>query len=664
MGDLTGLVTPLGASNVVNQLQTGAEAQAGITPKNFNYGEGDLRRYGAVGDGATNNYTAIVNALAVASKANAGGNNYQSSGSVYIPGGIFRYQCPGLAAGTAAASASQSISTGLFTTATQAFVAGTMVTVSGTIPTGFSAGVIYYVIAAGLTTTACALSLSSGGAAVVPSVSAACTLTVQTGIVVPSYVTIYGLTRQYNVATLQPYQCGGLILDGNGLFGVGSFVEDIWLKSFMIDCQYVTATNAFYMNNVYTFMMRDVEINGGYTNLPTCTNMVGIYGSSADINCIFDDVSVYGNSRIIGTNAVGVNIQKLGGTLKFNNLDAEYVATGVVNKSANSFIDFLSPYSESCSVTSYYHGATGTGQTNFFGGSLQGGTGCLYGMNIQGDNLAVYGTTVPAGSVASAAFNIAATPAFKNVQLYGQGPEYGNTLIQSGANIGSVNVFPPYLSGLCRGVFSLTKSLVSGAATSLFTAAPGNLIKFKVTLYATTSGSGGAGSASATYNFCLPGSGIVPTIGSDIIPIASASQTVATPGVFSTVSQSLAATQPVYITGTAPAGFTANSVVYYIASAGLTSTACELSTTYNGTGAQCTGSSPCLIVPAGSSQAFNGNWINGLLNPTLSYAASKYTFSITATSAGALGGSSNVIVYGEVEWQSYDIGATNSIVLT
>jgi hypothetical protein len=75
-------------------------------------------------------------------------------------------------------SASQDTGSGLFATATNAFVAGQIVYIRNTsgVPTGFTANVPYVVLASGLTNAACKLAASYGGAAIVPSVSAACVL--------------------------------------------------------------------------------------------------------------------------------------------------------------------------------------------------------------------------------------------------------------------------------------------------------------------------------------------------------------------------------------------------------------------------------------------------------------------------------------------------------
>ena len=74
------------------------------------------------------------------------------------------------------ASASQSTSTGVFTTLAQAIVAGLPVQIGGTPPTGFNNKTTYYAIASSLSTSAVKLSATAGGAAIVPTVSSACTL--------------------------------------------------------------------------------------------------------------------------------------------------------------------------------------------------------------------------------------------------------------------------------------------------------------------------------------------------------------------------------------------------------------------------------------------------------------------------------------------------------
>jgi hypothetical protein len=86
--------------------------------------------------------------------------------------------------------------------------------------------------------------------------------------------------------------------------------------------------------------------------------------------------------------------------------------------------------------------------------------------------------------------------------------------------------------------------------------------------------------------------------------IASASQTVATPGVFTTATQAFVAGQPVFVSGTAPGGIVLGQV-YYIAALGLTTTACELSLTSGGTGVQITSSAACTINPITAATATN-----------------------------------------------------------
>lgn len=85
---------------------------------------------------------------------------------------------------------------------------------------------------------------------------------------------------------------------------------------------------------------------------------------------------------------------------------------------------------------------------------------------------------------------------------------------------------------------------------------------------------------------------------------ASASQTVATPGVFTTAVQAYTAGTPVYLTGIAPGGFNLNQI-YYIIATGLTTTALQLSDTAAGTGKQVTASAVCTINPVGQATATN-----------------------------------------------------------
>lgn len=109
------------------------------------------------------------------------------------------------------------------------------------------------------------------------------------------------------------------------------------------------------------------------------------------------------------------------------------------------------------------------------------------------------------------------------------------------------------------------------------------------------------------WNIACPGSAA----------IASASQSVANPGVFATATQGWSAGQPVYITGTAPGGFS-NGVIYYVIAGGLTANSVELAATIGGAGIQCTASAACNLVPinaTGYTQAIiANNSIRGTLN--------------------------------------------------
>jgi hypothetical protein len=434
-----------------------------------------------------------------------------AGGSVLIPS--VSAACT-LNVATVAASASQSTVTGVFTTATQAFVAGTMVTISGTVPTGFSAGTVYYVIAAGLTTTACELSANFGGSVLIPSVSGACTLTVETGIQVPSNVTIYGPTRQVQAAIFQPYQCSSFFLDGSGPKGAGNYVEDIWMNNFYIDYQYGIGTNIFYVNNTYTVKVRDVAMVGGFSNVPIYTNTMGIYGSSGDINVIFDDVSLYGNSSHIPSSPVALNIQKNGGTVTFIDLDVEWSMTGIYNGSANSTMDFFSVYSEGCNTYNYNHSATGNGQANFFGGSLQGGTGNAYCVNIAGDNLLMQGVTIPSAQYVTAAFqtpvySFAASTgtSFKNVKIYGMNWQSGQIATLSTANLASVDFGQvSNITQFTTGTAYNSKSLTHATPANIFSFYAQGMMSCKLTIMAYQTNAFAA--TAAEYIFCIPNNGL------------------------------------------------------------------------------------------------------------------------------------------------------------
>lgn len=62
--------------------RTTDESGASVTPKNYAYPPGDIRRYGALGDDSTDNTTAIQNCISVCER---------SSLEMYVPFGIFRH---------------------------------------------------------------------------------------------------------------------------------------------------------------------------------------------------------------------------------------------------------------------------------------------------------------------------------------------------------------------------------------------------------------------------------------------------------------------------------------------------------------------------------------------------------------------------------------------
>lgn len=75
--------TSLGWSNApIHVPQTSTESSAGVTPTTYSYQPLDVRRYGAVGDGSTNDRAAFVSAAAVAAVSPAS--------AIYVPAGSYR----------------------------------------------------------------------------------------------------------------------------------------------------------------------------------------------------------------------------------------------------------------------------------------------------------------------------------------------------------------------------------------------------------------------------------------------------------------------------------------------------------------------------------------------------------------------------------------------
>jgi hypothetical protein len=103
----------------------------------------------------------------------------------------------------------------------------------------------------------------------------------------------------------------------------------------------------------------------------------------------------------------------------------------------------------------------------------------------------------------------------------------------------------------------------------------------------------GFGSYSQNLNSVLDHHGTY----SGLPTVASASQTVANPGVFTTASQAYTSGLMVHLSGTAPGGFSLN-VPYFVSATGLSSTTCQLSATLGGASIQCTASASCNIVPS------------------------------------------------------------------
>ena len=72
--------------------QTAAESAAGVTPTNYQYGPGNVLRYGATGDGSTDDGAAITSALNAAITSATDISNH----AVYFPTGVYRVTTDGI----------------------------------------------------------------------------------------------------------------------------------------------------------------------------------------------------------------------------------------------------------------------------------------------------------------------------------------------------------------------------------------------------------------------------------------------------------------------------------------------------------------------------------------------------------------------------------------
>ena len=125
-----------------------------------------------------------------------------------------------------------------------------------------------------------------------------------------------------------------------------------------------------------------------------------------------------------------------------------------------------------------------------------------------------------------------------------------------------------------------------------------------------------------------------PTAGG--APIASPSQTVANPAVFTTATQAWVAGQAVVIQGTPPGGFTAGPI-YYVVAGGLTTTAVELAATPGGTAIQGTSSSACTLQPLSTLTATTGMLVKAS-DPPIQYGISpgQYIATLQVSATGTL----------------------------
>lgn len=142
---------------------------------------------------------------------------------------------------------------------------------------------------------------------------------------------------------------------------------------------------------------------------------------------------------------------------------------------------------------------------------MEGGSGASYVINIQSDNLAIYGTQLPAGGYATAALNLASTPAFKNVKVYGSFNVATNSVLPSSANLASIEFHPPLTPRVSRATIDFARpTTTSGDVTHLLSLATSDVMKCRLTIYAYVGA--GNGCTSAQYDFVLGSNGYIPNI--------------------------------------------------------------------------------------------------------------------------------------------------------
>ncbi|MES1191659.1 MAG: glycosyl hydrolase family 28-related protein [Steroidobacter sp.] len=324
-------------------------------------------------------------------------------------------------------------------------------------------------------------------------------------LIIPRYVKLFGSGRTL-AATIAPQGCGLFIIDGS-LYS-GGWVMGISISELAADLTLATSsTAAVYIHQAYNIVIRDCFFNNSGANV-ACNTLI------QDCNdVVLDNTSICGYYNTISSNPLGLSIVGTAGgaaacTVKLIAADCEYFDIAM-KTSGNATVDMFSPYVES-SLTNYYHGIA-SGQVNIFGGIMEGGQGAAYIVNIQGDNLAIHGTQMLQGRASAAILNVATSPTFKNVKVYGSINWATNSgILPADANLASIDFYPPRIANVNRGTIDFTKMLTSGAATALLTLSTTDVMKCRLGIYAHI----GAGSAcvSAQFDFVLGSDGLIPNI--------------------------------------------------------------------------------------------------------------------------------------------------------
>lgn len=503
--------------------------------------------------------------------------------------------------GAAIASASQTVaSPGVFTTAAQTWVAGQPVYITGTAPGGFSINVVYYVIAAGLTATTAQLSSTIGGTGLACTSSSACNLQpcfARASLVqypaalylrnAPRFKVTNCLIEQFLIGIdAQGYSAGfvldivylcaytlGVVIDGNG-----DTIHMDYLHCIPYDT-WTTNQKAIYYDGGKTDIVTGRNDGTDMTNclfLGPCVSINSFTGTGVHYPGTFAGsgwlTGKTGNAQIVNTGfdtAAQIISAGVGSTLTLTNC---YFSNGAAGNASQVVIT-----AGTILINGGFTQSTPVPSVPFF--TLNNASGQLAQLNLGGGF--TFNAPQGTGTLVSMTGSTLSLVSITNCNFLVADAANGPLVTSVGANVRLT------FSGNQFSASTRTGNIALSIDTDNTHVVQGNSFN--------------------GWNIAVPPG----------TPIASASQTVANPGVFTTAAQTWSAGQQLYITGTAPGGFALNTI-YYVIAGGLTATTAELALTPGGAGIQCTASAACSLVPVNVSTftqaSIGGNTNRGTLN--------------------------------------------------